>query len=769
MRPARWLVITALVLPAIAAELPARVGLDLGAVTSEVWAGFLRLTPEDRWTNGALAGWVDAPGLRAVVQRHAVPVENPARGRTEPPPMWTSPITEDALLGTEAATLRIAVAPGEYEVEVISGSSVSQHRAWVFDFDLAVGGATQRVIVAGIYEFRFTRLHAVAGPDGLEVRFLPRNRWIANAVVVWPAGDPAAERDMLAEVYEWTFGLPPHERERWREDPPPPPGEVEPLRPHERERGFRVWSRHWMEPVYPASEPRGEELDPEIRLFATPGELEPFTVVVRPLRDLERIEAEALGIGPVPAGRIELRSVRYMRARPNYSVFGSYRVVPDVLERWAPRSLRAGENLRLWATVHVPEDAPAGEHRGGIVIRAGGARAEVPVRLRVLPFRLREPKDRLYAIYYRHPLDLADAAPDAISRNYWRRKAELEHADIAAHGTRNVVLHVSASPADERGEFRIRWDLLGEKIELGRRHDFRGPLVVSFPVEAVYRRHTGRTYGSHLRGVERPPAAFAEEITAMVRAIEAGRRERGWPEFLYYPVDEPSTEPAAVEFMVTVLRACKAAGVRTYVTADPTADAFEPLRPWVDVWCYQAFNVPASRVHADRARGIEYWCYPNHVAGENDHTPVAGARMTYGFGFHRSGYRALIPWIYQANVGNPWNYLDGPYMDFMNRSEPDGTPTPVALWEAYREGWDDARYLATLQHLIDAARECGGPAAHRAADAAEAELQGVLDAVPALVRFKTEGLWDADEFDIHRWRIARRILKLIAAGVPPPR
>ncbi len=761
MTPLLWAAVLA------AAQSPAVV-LDLGTSTSQVWEGAARLTAEDRWTNGAVAGWVDAAGMRAIAYPHTAPVHNPSRGREEPPPIWTSPITEDALIGTNAATLRVAVPRGEYEIEVISGSSVPQHRAWVFDFDLAAGGTTQRVIVPGPYDFRFTRLRGSAGPDGLDLRLLPRNRWIANAVLVWPAGDHATAKRILDPILEWTFGLPPHERERWREDPPPPAGARPTLRPHEDERGFRIWARHWQEPVWPATEPREEELDPEVRLFATPGEYEPFTVIVRPLRNLARVEVEISAIGPVPAGEVDLRRVRYMRARPNYSTIGRFRIVPDVLERWQTGPAAANENLRLWATVRVPSNSPPDTYRGELTIRADGARAVVPIRLRVLPFRLREPEDRLYAIYYHHPLDLAAAAPDPLSSAYWRRKAELEHADIAAHGTRNVVLHVSASPADERGDFRIGWDLLGEKIELGRRYGFRGPIVVSFPVEAVYRRHTGESYGSHLRGVRTPPPAFSEEITAMVRAIEAGRRERGWPEFLYYPVDEPSTEPASVEFMVTVLRACKAAGVRTYVTADPTLDAFEPLWPWVDVWCFQAFNVPPAQIRADRERGIEYWCYPNHVAGENDHTPTAGARMTYGFGFRRSEYRALIPWIYQGNRGNPWNYLDSPNMDFMNRSEPDGTPIPVTLWEAYREGWDDARYIATLERMIAAARAQPASELRRAADEAEAELRAILDAVPDLPRFRTEGLWGGEEFDVNRWRIARRILDLMAAGLPPP-
>ncbi len=224
--------------------------------------------------------------------------------------------------------------------------------------------------------------------------------------------------------------------------------------------------------------------------------------------------------------------------------------------------------------------------------------------------------------------------------------------------------------------------------------------------DGVYAKYMKERYGSHLRGVKDPPEEFGRELTAMVSAIEAERTKRGWPEFLYYPVDEPSTDPAAVNFMVKVLKACKDAGVRTYVTADPTHEQFEPLRPLIDVWCTQPFAPDRETIQADmQARKVEYWCYPNHVNGENDHTPVAGARMTYGFGFWRSGFLTLIPWIYSSSTGDPFNYLDGSSMDFFNRHEPDGTPIPVAMWEAYREGYDDYRYVYTLEQLIAEAKK----------------------------------------------------------------
>ena len=48
-------------------------------------------------------------------------------------------------------------------------------------------------------------------------------------------------------------------------------------------------------------------------------------------------------------------------------------------------------------------------------------------------------------------------------------------------------------------------------------------------------------------------------------------------------------------------------------------------------------------------------------------------------------------------------------MDFFNRHEPEGTPIPVAMWEAYREGYDDYRYVYTREQLIAEARRSGKP------------------------------------------------------------
>ncbi|MBM4019844.1 MAG: hypothetical protein FJ288_16240, partial [Planctomycetes bacterium] len=724
---------------------------DLGTVQSEVWPGFTRVTAAGVLAEGAAFGWRTKDGLRAYARAYKEPVENKSRGSMEPPPIWTNPVTEDCIVGSGGNAFLIKAAPGEYEIYVVCGTSEA-FRNQFFDFTVRVGSTEQRVQLEGGYQFRSLRFRTSAGGQPLAVEFQPRSKWVCSAVLAWPAADGArVEKDVIAPLEEWTYRLPPEQWAKWKADAEPGTGPMPPLTDEDRRRGFVVYSRHYLECVYPHARPRPEELRPVLRLFACPGECEPANFIVLPLRGLSDARVVVSDIGPVTARDIDVRKVRYQLARPNYRVQNRYRVVPDILEPFRGGDLAADENARFWLTVHVPGGAPPGRYAGRVEFTCAGGRAAIPLELRILPIRLRDDPDKIFGIYYRHPYDLAAGADDEISREHFRRRAELEHADMAAHGTRNVTLTCSSPPADAEGRFKFNWDLLAAKLDLWRKHEFRGPIVMSINTGGVYQKHVKESYGSHLLGVKDPPDAFGAEITAMVKAIEAERKARGWPEFLYYPVDEPGTDAASVNFMVKVLAACKAAGVRTYVTADPTHEQFHPLRPHVDVWCTQPFAPDRETVLTDsRARGVQYWCYPNHVSGENDHTPVAGARMTYGFGFWRSGFRTLIPWIYSSSSGDPLNYLDGSSQDFFNRHEPDGTPMPVVLWEAYREGYDDYRYVYTLERLIAEAKESGRPAARTAAAAAEKELQAIWNAVRVQPKYKYDNLWSPAEFDVYR-------------------
>jgi hypothetical protein len=103
-------------------------------------------------------------------------------------------------------------------------------------------------------------------------------------------------------------------------------------------------------------------------------------------------------------------------------------------------------------------------------------------------------------------------------------------------------------------------------------------------------------------------------------------------------------------------------------------------------------------------------------------------------------------------------------MDFFNRSEPDGRPIPVTLWEAYRQGYNDYRYIYTLERRIAAARRDRRPAVQAAAAAAQSELDTVWHAIRVQPKYKYDGMWPAEDFDAYRWLIARQIMALDRFG-----
>jgi hypothetical protein len=740
-------------------EQPATAYFDMGNDTSAVWEGFTRVTPANVFTPGSGFGWQSGDGLNAQALAYPKRTFNPIEKTEDVPPIWTNPITEDAIISDRENTFLFKAAPGDYEIYIVCGTSAPSRNQY-FDFTIQIGSEKQRVQFEGGYNFHSQRFHAKSGDDPIAVRFTPRSKWTVNAIIAWPVTKTSeVEKEIITPFEEWTYRLKPEEWVKWKLDSLPPAIEPQ-VSESDEKRGFVVYSRPYLECIYPKTTPRTEDLNPLLQIFATPGEFEPVNFIIYPLKNLSNAKVTISDIGPIPAKNIEIRHVRFMRARTNYTTRYLYRIVPDLLEQFTSLDLAARENARFWLTVHIPEGATPGVFSGNITFECSDGKVELPISVRILPFKLLDDPGKLYAIYYQHPLDKMTGA-DEVSREYFRRKAELEHADMVAHGIRNVTMSSGGQAADANGNFKFDWDLMVEKFALWKKYGFRGPVVMSVNTGAIYEKYMKERYGSHLLNVKRPPEEFSRELTAMVKTMETERKKRGWPEFLYYPVDEPDVDSASVNFMLTVLKACKAAGVRTYFTPDDAVKPFEVLRPYADVWCMQPFMPDRETVVADmKTNKIEWWCYPNHVNGENDHTPVTGARMTYGFGFWRSGFVALIPWIYSASSGDRFNYLDGRSMDFFNRFEDDGTPIPVTLWEGYREGYDDYRYVYTLEQTIANTKKTGNASAKNKVAAAELVLKNIWDAIKVQQKYKYDGLWLPSDFDLHRWQIAQQIMDL---------
>jgi hypothetical protein len=97
----------------------------------------------------------------------------------------------------------------------------------------------------------------------------------------------------------------------------------------------------------------------------------------------------------------------------------------------------------------------------------------------------------------------------------------------------------------------------------------------------------------------------------------------------------------------------------------------------------------------------------------------------------------------------------------------DGEVIPAVYWACFREGYDDARYLYTLQQAIVERERSKDRACLATVSQGRWLLQETWDAIRVQPKYLAEGMWPSDEFDAVRWRLAaqtERLLEYPATG-----
>lgn len=734
---------------------------DLGSAASPVRKNFTPLDAKSPMWSGAKL----FTGSNKIERKSGINLNS---GRAVPP-IYYNELTCDHIGSKGGATLTFSVPDGQYKVWILTGRA-GGNPAQVWDIKVYAGPKSAAMTYAGGAEIHALELDASAREGKLQLYISTRSRWLINAIAVVPVNEyEKVKKEVLEPEMAELATLPPEILKKWKKVPyfsdiPEPVWTA-----RQKKEGFAIFSRNWTEPVWPEQFPRKSEINRPVRAFTSIGESEPLTFSIYPLKDFKQVW---LQIKPfvnekgnmLPADAVTPRYVKYSWVRPNYSVHGLYYRAPEVLMPWSDRSLKAKEPLRIWLSVDTQVHTIPGIYRSEALLYLDGKRFSVPLTLRVLPFRLLKNPNITFAQYYHHPHRQALRAPDDFSRLWWEQRAEYEHAHMRDSGHEGITGSIWFTRDRQSGQIILDFDLMQKQVDLMRKYGMgKFPIPCGMGTSSLYSYYMNKALmGSHITKVKMPPKKYFDDITLITQMIENEARRRGWPELLYYPVDEPSTQSNSVAFMVEVLKAIKKVpGVRTYVTANPAASAFAPMAPYVDVWCCQPFSIPKKQAEENMKKrpGLEYWSYPNHNSGENDHTLSIGTRMTYGFGLWQSGFKVLIPWIYSSAGHDQWNNLDSTSADFGVRTAPDGRPIPTPLWEAYREGIDDGKYLFTLETLIKRAIERGF---NKEAAAAQKDLELVKKNILIQERYKDKNLWAADTFDAYRWLLAENIMKLEA-------
>jgi hypothetical protein len=541
------------------------------------------------------------------------------------------------------------------------------------------------------------------------------------------------------------------------------------LTPPETERGYVLFQRAIMDPVYPNTRPLGHERLEGLTAFATPGEFEPVTFSIYPTRGLKNLRVRTSSLrsdnDEIPAANLTTRLVTYWNVGyPRYTSRDTYRRTPELLERVTAHSSPPGECQRWWITVRVPEDAAPGLYRGTVTVWDDGydTAVEIPLELRVLGFPLLTDPAKHYSVYYysRNRVQFADKDEDFIAKATASEHRAMAELGIDMCPTLNLRLD------SDSGRIVVQH---AEEIESVLAAGMTGPIPVmgGNVISALYGEAVpGGRWASHWKIETMPPPEFYERVTEVFRDLATLAQEKGWPELICCPLDE--VDASRKEFGARVYQAVRDAGIRTYITKDPTAVDAVDYQDAVDIWCSQPYSARYERIAAqDR---YEYWCYPNHNAGEIKDRRVMslGGRMTYGFGFWRSGYTTLIPWHWAwTPAPDQFDYLRGSHSGCGQRIGEDGEVIPAVYWESFREGRDDAGYIYTLQQAVWEREGSSDPDCQGLLEEAKAVLQQMWDDIDVQQKYLAEGMWPSAEFNSRRWRLADLIQAL--SEFPPTR
>jgi len=466
------------------------------------------------------------------------------------------------------------------------------------------------------------------------------------------------------------------------------------------------------------------------RIFAAPGEYEPFSFAVRPKERLPQTFITAGDLkgdaGTIPASAVRIASAEEFQGK-------GQQVLVDVGRPW---DMPAWSKEQFWVTVKAPEGARPGTYRGAVSVTSEGrAVARLDVELEVLPVRLQEPPFAL-GYNYSSPKD-----PDRLAR---------ELADMREHGMTVVAplydFHLPIHDDDTSD--------LGSFIEAYKKAGYRQPLYFATPMNLTISGLTG--YGPV------DSKRFQQKYIEVMRKLWAEARGHGVPVFFSIGDEFTNKGIKGVEYAGKLARLTYEELPEIPVTSD--INGYKELMAMAPYLNVAAFNNGWDGIdrHNEGRRLINRAVIEEvRQAGAVPWLVNAGAgRFPFGLFFWKMakhGVRGKVEWYYCLGKSERGSLV---------RIE-GGRIHPTVEYERSREGIDDLKYACTLESTVARARAAGKAAPQ--VQAAEALLKRIADSIiddwtayaQGGERFPADGLDAMDPAraaDIGRFNSVRRAL-----------
>ncbi|MDD2707380.1 MAG: hypothetical protein PHV34_05165 [Verrucomicrobiae bacterium] len=484
--------------------------------------------------------------------------------------------------------------------------------------------------------------------------------------------------------------------------------------------------------------------------FGAPGQYQTLGCVIYAQRDLKNVRAEvsdlAMGSAKISRKMMEIRYGMRIAKRKRYSFPPSQNLVTTYFLRTF-NCLDIPENhfREIYFTLKIPEDALAGIYQGKINISAENMESSsIGLSMEVFPFKLRLAPDKKYGMYYNLTVKGKFKEKDAIAR---------EIQDLTEHDIQ-CIYDAGLRPEhrlDTDGNIVSDFEKIEQSLQILRENHFRG-MVIMDPGLLKLAELAGKArhgVAAKLPADEAGKKRFAENILGDAFFLKTAKNamahlkaiQKKYPELelTLTQLDEVFNDGRLPVYVALTKAAKQVDGFKYYITFHMLNEKADGMRkemaPHVDIGCLHMYSWEWWLARGHTAEEYRGELKKNHSLAAAYYNPVGvyytakWYRLIMGLENWQSPFAWHLPWKYDSKKGDPFNDLDGAMGDhiFGFYSKEDESLVSTRIWEGFREGVTDLKYIHTLEELI---KEKKPGEAVRKAQAYLEQIRGKL-AVPS--------------------------------------
>ena len=401
-------------------------------------------------------------------------------------------------------------------------------------------------------------------------------------------------------------------------------------------------------------------------------------------------------------------------------VFGKIGALPETVEEYRKlskqnilvnasdakslRPVQVDGREQMWLLVHVPQDTPAGNYRGTVrVVPENAPAARLSLAVWVPDFDLLEPVET-YSIY-NPTYPATEGYPGWAHAMVSDEMMVLELENMLAHGCTNPNFYNGASA---RPDGTIDYSMLENRLRLREEAGLpKGELFLTDNPVVTCRRLEPGEYEQNIK--------YVKEIQAWCTA-------RGYGQVFFTAGDEVGGQRLLDEH--EAMKSVEEAGSGIWVATPPSfhelvwdvleipivaypgmiamnnslehlkllRDIIPNPKPYRHCQVRKAMTTDwQNLIHIPHSQGFRFFQYFDSwlLPGEG--------RRSRGFGMWLTGVDGTMTWSYAGIKGNGRVREVGEQVGHRNMVwRVKGGVLDTLNWEAYREGYDDSRYIATL-------------------------------------------------------------------------